>query len=271
VSAFSTRSGTADCSSYFFTTVTPATYTTTTTFTAATGTVTVTGSTTITTPTTVTDISTTVTSIIAEVTSTSYVELPKRENAIALHARQETIAPSNIPAYASACSDSVAYSSACSCVGVTAMTTTAPTPTYVYTQIVTDTQTEFDTNTYTLAVTSTQIEIDTITTETTTTIVATATPIGVDDCTGTNYHTSTYGEDYQEMCGMTCSPSAQNIFDLVSGAASFTDCITICSEQNSIPNLVVYNIDTATCVCWTSYDSPACSVDVAYDSAYFAY
>jgi hypothetical protein len=43
--------------------------------------------------------------------------------------RQMTVAPSSIPAYASPCSGSFHYSSACSCVGVTAMTTTVATPT----------------------------------------------------------------------------------------------------------------------------------------------
>ncbi|PMD49093.1 hypothetical protein L207DRAFT_522397 [Hyaloscypha variabilis F] len=97
-SAFPSRSATADCSSYFLTTVTPATYTTTL--------------------------------IIA--TITSVVDMKKRDEGI-LYPRQETVAPTNIPAYASACSGSVRYSSACSCVGVTAMTTMAPTLTYTQT------------------------------------------------------------------------------------------------------------------------------------------
>jgi hypothetical protein len=45
-----------------------------------------------------------------------------------------TVVPTSIPAYASPCSGSVRYSSACSCIGVTATTTTAPTPTYYVTQ-----------------------------------------------------------------------------------------------------------------------------------------
>ena len=36
-----------------------------------------------------------------------------------------TVIPSSIPSYASACSGSVRYSSACSCIGVTGVTTTA--------------------------------------------------------------------------------------------------------------------------------------------------
>jgi hypothetical protein len=39
------------------------------------------------------------------------------------------VVPSHIPTYASACSGSARYSSACSCIGVTDVTTTAPTPT----------------------------------------------------------------------------------------------------------------------------------------------
>ena len=42
--------------------------------------------------------------------------------------RQVTVEPSSIPTYASACSGSVRYSSACSCIGVTATTITVATP-----------------------------------------------------------------------------------------------------------------------------------------------
>ncbi|PMD15426.1 hypothetical protein NA56DRAFT_733552 [Hyaloscypha hepaticicola] len=40
-----------------------------------------------------------------------------------------TVIPSHIPSYASACSGSVRYSSACECVSVSPVTTTVPTPT----------------------------------------------------------------------------------------------------------------------------------------------
>jgi hypothetical protein len=50
-----------------------------------------------------------------------------------LEARQVTVVPTSIPAYASPCSGSVRYSSACSCIGVTATVTTAATPTTVVT------------------------------------------------------------------------------------------------------------------------------------------
>lgn len=46
----------------------------------------------------------------------------------ALEARQATVSPTNIPAYASACSGAVRYSSACSCIGITATTTTVAAP-----------------------------------------------------------------------------------------------------------------------------------------------
>lgn len=55
---------------------------------------------------------------------------------IANEKRQATVKPTNIPTYASACSGSVRYSSACSCVGATAATVTAAQPT------VTETSTE---------------------------------------------------------------------------------------------------------------------------------
>lgn len=64
-------------------------------------------------------------------TSTSSLE-PARRVRIrdrAREYRQVAVLPINIPAYASACSGSVKYSSACSCVGVTHSTVTVATPT----------------------------------------------------------------------------------------------------------------------------------------------
>ncbi|MCJ1408961.1 hypothetical protein MMC19_003038 [Ptychographa xylographoides] len=42
--------------------------------------------------------------------------------------RQVTVTPSSVPTYASACSGTARYSSACSCAGITKSTSTAPTP-----------------------------------------------------------------------------------------------------------------------------------------------
>ncbi|MCJ1437630.1 hypothetical protein MMC27_007017 [Xylographa pallens] len=56
---------------------------------------------------------------------------------IALEPRQMTVAPSSIPAYASACSGTSQYSSACSCIGVTPTTTTVTAPTTTTTKTIT--------------------------------------------------------------------------------------------------------------------------------------
>ncbi|MCJ1388317.1 hypothetical protein MMC18_001163 [Xylographa bjoerkii] len=108
-SSFPTRSGAADCSSYFEATVTPATST-----------------------------------ITATATVTAFSNKRRRGlNAEpALEARQMTIVPSAIPTYASACSGSVRYSSACSCIGVTATTSTASTPMTTVTVTVTADETK---------------------------------------------------------------------------------------------------------------------------------
>ncbi|KAK6542718.1 hypothetical protein TWF694_006661 [Orbilia ellipsospora] len=107
-SAYPDRPGTPDCSSYFLAIVTPATVTITET------------------------ISTTVTTVtIPTVTYTSPVAGQKRDIPLSfsseLKKRDITIVPSNIPSYASACSGSVRYESACSCIGVTRTITTLPT------------------------------------------------------------------------------------------------------------------------------------------------
>ncbi|MCJ1283027.1 hypothetical protein MMC26_002354 [Xylographa opegraphella] len=107
--SFPTRSGAADCSSYFEATVTPATATVTQT-----------------------------------ATITSYSNKRRRAlNAVGegVEARQMTDIPTAIPTYASACSGSARYSSACSCIGVTATTSTAPTPTMTVTVTATATAT----------------------------------------------------------------------------------------------------------------------------------
>ncbi|KAI1478530.1 hypothetical protein F4774DRAFT_385170 [Daldinia eschscholtzii] len=73
-------------------------------------------------------------------TVTNSAELPKRRlerheivdvllgRAINNNNGPKTIKPTSIPAYASSCASSAAYESACSCIGVTPTTITAPTP-----------------------------------------------------------------------------------------------------------------------------------------------
>ncbi|MCJ1282496.1 hypothetical protein MMC26_001819 [Xylographa opegraphella] len=90
--------------------------------------------------------------------------------AVTLDRRQMTAAPSSIPTYASACSGSVRYSSACSCIGVTRSTTTAPTPVTTTTVTVTTVQTSDITMTSTA-----MLVVDVTTTILDTATVATAT------------------------------------------------------------------------------------------------
>lgn len=76
--------------------------------------------------TTVTPSPTTVT-----ITVDSAPERIRRDGQIAN--RQVTEVPTAIPAYASSCDDGAEYSSACSCWGITAVTSTAPRPTVTVT------------------------------------------------------------------------------------------------------------------------------------------
>ncbi|KAK6523681.1 hypothetical protein TWF281_001656 [Arthrobotrys megalospora] len=112
---FPTRSGTADCSSYFATIVTPPvstswfdweviTYDYTEVVTE-----------------TVTTTLTTATTTITPQGSTETLTAEKRDEPI-------TNPATAIPAYASPCSGSIRYSSACSCIGVTQTTITIPSP-----------------------------------------------------------------------------------------------------------------------------------------------
>ncbi|KAF3933264.1 hypothetical protein ABW19_dt0208715 [Dactylella cylindrospora] len=119
-SAFPTRSGTADRSSYFLATVTPTTVTITETETVST--------------TTSTTLDVTLTVQTKNIEEPTFVK------------RQETIIPSKIPAYASACSGSVRYSSACSCIGVTASTITVLAPSTTITETTTVSFTDISTS-----------------------------------------------------------------------------------------------------------------------------
>ncbi|KAM0326751.1 hypothetical protein ACHAQA_006624 [Verticillium albo-atrum] len=122
-SAFTTRNGKADCSTYLRVTVTPAT----TTFTET--------------------VTPTVTAEAVTVTTTveaRSVFVPRDGHAIdaaanqarELHAekRQAQAGGTTFPAYASACTSFAKYSSACSCVGVSPETTTAATPSTTVTE-----------------------------------------------------------------------------------------------------------------------------------------
>lgn len=83
--------------------------------------------------------------------------------AITIAARQQTVSAVSIPKYASACSGAARYSSACSCIGVTRMTTTVGAPITLSTSISTifitptvlQTQTQTQTVSTTVVVTST--------------------------------------------------------------------------------------------------------------------
>ena len=149
-SAVSTRQGSTDCSSFFATTVTPAAVyiffiphhklqansTTPSTTTA-----------------------TTVTTV-----TITYNGLPakKRDLAPAIAARQVTVIPSSVPAYASACSGTIGYSSACSCIGATHATTTVapPTSTTTISKTTFVTECEYPLPTFILKVTHSRIVIN---------------------------------------------------------------------------------------------------------------
>ncbi|KAH8777975.1 hypothetical protein BGZ57DRAFT_854011 [Hyaloscypha finlandica] len=89
----------ADCSSLFTVTVTPAVYTTTTT--------------------------------------SSVLDMPLTVVKRDAPASAVTVSPTVVPTYAKYCSSASAYYSACSCAGVTGVTTFAPTPTVTVTETTT--------------------------------------------------------------------------------------------------------------------------------------
>ncbi|KAK6540458.1 hypothetical protein TWF694_009252 [Orbilia ellipsospora] len=137
-SAFPTRPGTADCSSFFLSTL----YTTDTETIHTTSTATVTATVTIT--------------VGLPATPADGKKKKRRiiKNRQELQKRQAVIGPSKIPAYASPCSGAVRYSSACSCIGMKAMTVTLPDPSTTVTTTMTDSIATVTTPTSTLTATS---------------------------------------------------------------------------------------------------------------------
>ncbi|MCJ1396542.1 hypothetical protein MMC18_009433 [Xylographa bjoerkii] len=247
-SAFPTRHGSADCASYFLTTVTPATSTKTVTVTTSpttTVTATITNTGTVTDVATITDIATvtdiaTITNIATAVdtiidiitvpvTETVTVGVappptlaPKNKRAlngdlrghsVTLAPRQMTVAPSSIPSYASACSGSARYSSACSCIGVTKSTTTAPTP--VTTKTVTATAVQTDVVTKTSSATAT--DFVTLTSLATVTDLITQTSIvtAMVDVTVTGLDTVTVAT----VTAVNCGPTPTILLQAVGGGA----------------------------------------------------
>ncbi|MCJ1401562.1 hypothetical protein MMC11_004778 [Xylographa trunciseda] len=112
-----------------------------------------------------------------------------RGHSVTIAPRQMTVTPSSIPSYASACSGSVRYSSACSCIGVTKSTTTAPTP--ITTKTVTATAVQTDVVTQTSSATAT--DLVTLTSLATATDLITQTSIvtAIVDVTATDLDTVT--------------------------------------------------------------------------------
>ncbi|MCJ1320183.1 hypothetical protein MMC15_005521 [Xylographa vitiligo] len=173
--------------SYFKTTVTPATSTSTVMVTATTTTtdiftITNTGTTTATIPITIIIPETATVTVAASKKRLDMADLVRTPKA-SLVPRQMTLAPSSIPSYASACSGSVRYSSACSCVGVTATTSTAPTPITTTTVTVTTVQTSDVTqrSSATLVVDVSTTILDTLTVATATVTQCTARDLKIEN------------------------------------------------------------------------------------------
>lgn len=166
-SAFTTRHGSQDCSSYLATTVTPATITFTETVEATqTEDVTTTDTTVITIPATETD--TVTATILTTETDTVTTTVTKVMSTVL---RRDASPTSGIPAYASGCTAPGQYSSACSCIGVFPHTVTAPTPSATITQ----TLTQVVTNTVGVEMSILTTETLTVFTTVTTEVVATTT------------------------------------------------------------------------------------------------
>ncbi|MCJ1287361.1 hypothetical protein MMC26_006710 [Xylographa opegraphella] len=280
-----------DCSSFFAVTVTPATstITQTATVTPATVTQTVIGSTV--TQTVVATLSETTTAATVEVTAATVTDILTVTVSTALVTatvstvvvtagapvvtlkvrdgseqriapRAVTVSPSSVPTYASACSGTVRYSSACSCFGVTHSTSTAPTPstTVTVTATATATATSVVTTTATLDVTTTVIASLTLTDLVTATavltdpVVATLTdfitltttsiPLPA-PCGGVTAGGGSCGCEYTVECGVQFVDNGSGTD--VSTTSSFAQCLQVC-DNNFQCAALTYNSATGQCV-----------------------
>ncbi|KAL2066108.1 hypothetical protein VTL71DRAFT_2179 [Oculimacula yallundae] len=159
---FPTR-GSTDCAAYLRTTVTPATVTVTATATSSVFSTSIIG--------------VTLTSSVEETATDTVLQTNIQTATVTLAPQPFKRADTNtVPAYASACSGQVRYSSACSCLGGSVVTVTAAAPTSTVTTTQTSYTTEDLTSTIdTTIITSTQKVSITSTSDVTTTVTATPT------------------------------------------------------------------------------------------------
>lgn len=187
--------------------------------------------------------------------------------------RQVTDVPSDIPTYASACSGAVRYSSACSCIGVTAETITANSPvtTVTVSQTVTPTTLTVESTvatvdattivatrtvivTVTDVVSATTTEVDTTTTKVVATVSATTTP--ENDCVNGKTYTDYRGGElgtWSESCDHYCGGWSP-LFDS-KGYNSLQHCMSDCGAQ-TVGGLVNFNYETSECQCFMGCDYP---------------
>ncbi|KAH8906885.1 hypothetical protein BR93DRAFT_968445 [Coniochaeta sp. PMI_546] len=272
----------ADCASYLKTTVTPTTiYQTLTISVTPTSTVPATTTTEILESVTITTQSTLLETSITTTGTTSTTVISQVLTILGKRA-----ATSKIPSYASACSNAAAYSSACSCIGVTPTTTTAAAPetsvtlsstTTPSTRTVSTTlQTVSTTSTITV---STAISVMTEVIESTATSFAIATasvtvsttaiPVAGGNC-GSVYTATVgqYSQAYFRNCDSLCFEYGGSAPDGATIAYSFEDCIDYCFSNDVLHNnLAQYDYETGACVCTVSYAGVTCGYnDYGYDS-----
>ncbi|MCJ1389204.1 hypothetical protein MMC18_002059 [Xylographa bjoerkii] len=300
-----------DCSSFFDVTVTPGTTTFTHTATVTPTTVTQTVVQTVITQTvvaatasgTTTDATITLTAVITDIetVTVSTVVITTTVSTVVVAAsapaklklrdgfeqriapRAVTVSPSSVPTYASACSGTARYSSACSCFGVTHSTSTATTPstTITVTATATATATSLVTSTTVVDITTTVIASITLTDLITATMVVTddvtatsvdavtATSISVPlpaPCGGVTPGDGSCGCDYTIECGVQFLDTGAGTD--VSTTSTFALCLQVC-DNNFQCSSVTYNIITGQCTQLKgNYDTV---LNAAYDSGPITY
>ncbi|CZS91976.1 uncharacterized protein RAG0_02542 [Rhynchosporium agropyri] len=176
-----------DCSAFLKATVYPSTVTSTVSVTVLPATATYTSFSTVATAIlTVIDGTSTIVASTEITTETVATVTINRKRAITSPQASGTVKPTSIPTYASACSGTARYSSACSCFGATRTTVTMPTPTFIKTVSVSATASATIVSLVTYTSIYSQTIIQTVTTTTTAQSTATATAVGNAYCANGN-------------------------------------------------------------------------------------
>jgi hypothetical protein len=169
--------------------------------------------------------------------------------------RQQTVRPTAIPTYASECANAAEYSSACSCMGITARTSTVAAATRTLSSTSTSPSTvrvsQQTTSTQSVTERTTAVSTSVATTSATaTTVTTTATTtvlVNRQDCVNGPYTSPLNGRVYTQHCDQGCSVSGSFTGLPPVTAETWSQCLATCAALNV--DVIEYRVSDAQCTC----------------------